>query len=224
MGNGPSLRNVDFKDLDVCDTFGLNGAYRGYEKIGWYPTYHGSFDELSLENYEQDFVDLIESGNIQRHFYRKNISNNPRFQYINMHRYGVQKTINRSPEDFKSFTDTGNSGTNACSIGICLGYKRILLVGVDVNYVERIQESFEVRPGWLGIKKQPEKNPNYWFDDYQRPGDIYNLPRVDQFLKPTWRNFAVEAKNLGVTILNCSPISELDCFEKVDLKKALSSS
>ena len=37
MGNGPSLKNVDFKLLDGIDTFGLNSAYRAYERLNWWP-------------------------------------------------------------------------------------------------------------------------------------------------------------------------------------------
>ena len=26
------------------------------------------------------------------------------------------------------------------------------------------------------MEKTPDKNPNYWFDDYQQKGDEYNIP------------------------------------------------
>jgi hypothetical protein len=39
MGNGPSLADVDFKTLKGFDTFGLNSAYRAYDRLDWYPTY-----------------------------------------------------------------------------------------------------------------------------------------------------------------------------------------
>ena len=32
MGNGPSLKDVDFSMLDGYDTFGLNSAYRAYHR------------------------------------------------------------------------------------------------------------------------------------------------------------------------------------------------
>ena len=44
MGNGPSLKDVDFDMLNKVDTFGLNSAYRAYERMDWWPTYHGCFD------------------------------------------------------------------------------------------------------------------------------------------------------------------------------------
>ena len=37
MGNGPSLKDVDFAKLDGFDTFGLNSAYRAYERMDWWP-------------------------------------------------------------------------------------------------------------------------------------------------------------------------------------------
>ena len=46
MGNGPSLGDVDFESLNGFDTFGLNAAYRAYERMNWYPTYFGCFDYI----------------------------------------------------------------------------------------------------------------------------------------------------------------------------------
>ena len=48
MGNGPSLGEImnDPKKLQVLrnnHTFGLNAAYRAYEKYNFYPTYFGCF-------------------------------------------------------------------------------------------------------------------------------------------------------------------------------------
>ena len=41
MGNGPSLGDVDFDLLKNYDTYGLNSAYRAYERMNWYPKYSG---------------------------------------------------------------------------------------------------------------------------------------------------------------------------------------
>ena len=35
MRNGPSLKDVDFDMLEGFDTFGLNSAYRAYERMNW---------------------------------------------------------------------------------------------------------------------------------------------------------------------------------------------
>lgn len=221
MGNGPSLKDVDFKDLQGYDTFGLNAAYRAYQRMNWYPTYHGCFDYIVTDSHKENFIDLIESGKIQKHFYIRNLSNNQRFQLIKLLTYGHSNKINSSIDDFNNFNDNGNSGANACSVGICLGYKRIILLGVDCNYTEYVDGAVPYGGGSLMIAKTPKTNPNYWFDDYQQQGDKYNVPRGQTFHKPTWENFAKAAENIGVEVINCSPISTLECFVKRSLKEVI---
>ena len=63
----------------------------------------------------------------------------------------------------------GSSGANAAQCGILMGYKRIILVGCDCNYVERVEGSEEIKEGLKGelrMSKTPKENPNYWFNDY----------------------------------------------------------
>ena len=220
MGNGPSLADIDLTSLDNFDTFGLNSAYRAYERLNWYPTYHGCFDYVVTESHKDNFVKLIESGNIKKCFYISKISDSPKMQYVNLQPYGTTNRWNCKIEDFDSFHDNGNSGANACSTAVCMGYKRIILLGVDCNYVEFIDGSQKDGPG-LVIKETPNKNPNYWFDDYQQKGDKYNVPRGTDFHMPTWNMLAYKAANAGIEIINCSPTSALQCFRNMPLKEAL---
>ena len=220
MGNGPSLKDLNWDSLEGCDTFGLNGAYRIYEKMNWYPTYHGCFDQIVTDCHQENFIKLINTGKIQRHFYINNMSDKPNFTHINMQLYGRTNHVNKTPEDFKFFTDNGNSGVNACSVGMCLGYKKIVLVGVDCNYKNYVEGAVPHKTG-LKMAKTPSKNPNYWFDDYQQKGDEYNIPRGDQFMKPTWCAFSSIAKENGVRIINSSSASKLDCYEKIPLEEAI---
>ena len=221
MGNGPSLADVDFALLDGYDTFGLNSAYRAYYRMDWWPTYHGCFDYRVTDNHEKSFVDLINTKKIKKHFYIRNISNNNNFQFVNLLSFGTTDRMNSSVKDFANFHDNGNSGANACSVAVCLGYEKIVLLGVDCNYVEFIDGCKKDGPGGLVMEKTPDKNPNYWFDDYQQKGDEYNVPAGLSFHMPTWNKFAYRAAHAGVEVVNCSPISNLKCFKKMSLKEAL---
>ena len=221
MGNGPSLADVDFALLDGYDTFGLNSAYRAYYRMDWWPTYHGCFDYRVTDNHEKSFVDLINTKKIKKHFYIRNISNNNNFQFVNLLSFGTTDRMNNSVKDFANFHDNGNSGANACSVAVCLGYEKIVLLGVDCNYVEFIDGCKKDGPGGLVMEKTPDKNPNYWFDDYQQKGDEYNIPAGLSFHMPTWNKFAYRAAHAGVEVVNCSPISNLKCFKKMSLKEAL---
>jgi|TARA_R110000851_G_scaffold333345_2_gene512201 hypothetical protein len=221
MGNGPSLADVNFDDLEGYDTFGLNSAYRAYYRMNWWPTYHGCFDYRVTANHREKFVELIDSGKIKKYFYIRDISNKPNFQHINLLEYGSTNKMNNSVSDFSNFHDNGNSGANACSVAVCLGYKKIILLGVDCNYVEFVDGSKRDGPGGLVMEKTPDKNPNYWFDDYQQKGDEYNVPAGLSFHMPTWNKFAYRAAHNNIEVINCSPITTLKCFKKMTLKEAL---
>ena len=220
MGNGPSLKDVDFDMLEGFDTFGLNSAYRAYERMNWWPTYHGCFDYRVTECHRESFVNLIENSPIKRCFYIVNISDSSNLQYINMKEYGSTNKWNNKLSDYDEFHDNGNSGANASSAAICMGYEKIVLIGVDCNYVEFVEGSKKDGAGLI-IEKTPDINPNYWFDDYQQAGDKYNVPRGTDFHLPTWNMFAYRAAHAGVEVVNCSPVTTLRCFKKMKLEDAL---
>ena len=67
MGNGPSLKDVDFSTLEGYDTFGLNAAYRAYYRMNWFPTYHGCFDYRVTDNHRESFSKLMETNKIKQH-------------------------------------------------------------------------------------------------------------------------------------------------------------
>ena len=71
MGNGPSLKDVDFDSLQGFDTFGLNAVYRAYRKMNWYPTYFGCFDYIVNDSHRPEFTKLIKdkSNGIEKFFF-----------------------------------------------------------------------------------------------------------------------------------------------------------
>ena len=65
-------------------------------------------------------------------------------------------------------------------------------------------------------------NPNYFFDDYQRKGDIYNIPNTDRVHLKSWediRNIFIMYTILTKTdikLMNYSNSGKLDhLFERV---------
>lgn len=229
MGNGPSLKHIDFSDLEGIDTFGLNSAYRAYYRMNWWPTYHGCFDYRVTESHKKEFAKLTLGDNpIKKFFYLQQVSNSNRLTKITLSRSSIN--FNEGPKwqnsekDFDKFNDGGNSGVNACRVSVCMGYKKIILVGVDCNYKEIIDGANLKQVGssdFLQMEKTPDVNPNYWFDDYQQKGDIFNLPRRNIFQKPGWEALSRQAKQQGIEIINCSPGSKLTCFPNKNIKEVI---
>ncbi len=40
IGNGPSIANINWHKLNDVSTFGINGSFKLWNDIDWYPTYH----------------------------------------------------------------------------------------------------------------------------------------------------------------------------------------
>jgi len=216
--NGPSLAEVDFSWFRNVDAIGMNGAYRKYPQIGWYPKFFCCFDYKVTDNHAAAWKSMIEDPHIpiERFFLTKRISGSSKLTVLSLNG-GTGSFSDR----FETFGCGGNTGVNACQVGVCLGYKRILIVGADCNYKDDIEGSAHV-PGTttMFIKEQPKKNPNYFWDDYQLAGDVYNIPRAQEFHVPAWKSFRRFADSKGVDVAMCTS-STLTCFRKSTLPEEL---
>lgn len=216
MGNGPGLAKQDFKLISKFDTFGLNAAYRYYLKNNWWPTYHGCFDYVVTESHRESFKEIIEGKNpIKKCFYLRKISDSSKQIHVKLNR--TSNHWNNSEKHFYDLADGGNSGVNAAQIACCMGYNKIILVGVTGKYVEEVSGSRKTGKNTLVIDKKT-KNPNYWFEGYQDVGDEYNLPRPEKFHIPGWEKFYRKCLNNNVELVNCSIGSIVPNIPKSNLK------
>ena len=90
-------------------------------------------------------------------------------------------------------------------------------MGCDCNYIE----SWWCSPLWtLSIidLKWPSinNNPNYWFSDYQKKGDRFNLPGASTFQMGSWANIQKYCPS-DVEIINNSTISKIPYFTKKNI-------
>ena len=238
MGNGPSLgeimNNPEYLNfIRKHHSFGLNSAYRAYKKYNFYPTYFGCFDYVVNESHKSEFEQLVLSNNGIREFYfigddknkqlmyNSNVYNNSKFKKFNFIHIPVEK-YNAISKNFSTYYNPGSSGANALQIGIMKGYKKIVLLGCDCKYVEILNEAKLDTNNKLQIVKPIENNPNYWFNDYQKPGDKYNIPNTSKFQNGSWNNISkYYPKN--IEIINASMISTIPYFKKVHIKDILTS-
>ena len=105
------------------------------------------------------------------------------------------------------------TGANAVRTGVELGYKKIILIGHDATYIQSkdITEAKLVGGCRYQIEEEMSENPNYFWPDYQRKGDLFHNPGDTV---PAWRNMA-ECLSIfapDVEVVNCSEGSRVDCF------------
>jgi hypothetical protein len=230
LGNGPSLAQVMNNDKYLSyvkqhDSFCLNNFYKMMNKYNFTPTYYGCFDYVVNENKKKDYSKLVLEENGIKEFYFIGSSNKGQTLYsqevIDKDRFikfnFINKGLNKFSEiskTFDYFVNAGASGANALQIGIMKGYKKIILLGCDCNYVERVTGSKVNSSGQLIIENTIENNPNYWFPEYHSNGDTYNFPQMQTFQIEGWKNIHKCCPN-DVEILNCSEISKIPFFKKI---------
>ena len=232
LGNGPSLSNIMNNDkyleyVKQHDTFCLNSFYKMMKKYDFTPTYYGCFDYIVNESMKKDFSKLVleENGIKELYFignqrmgqlsYSEEVLNNDKFVKFNFKDQGMDgfKEISKS---FDSFANTGSSGANALQIGIMKGYKKIILLGCDCNYIEKVDGANVNSSGQLVIKDNVKENPNYWFPEYHSNGDTYNFPKTQIYQIGSWKNIYNHCPK-DVEILNCSEISQIPYFKKINI-------
>ena len=161
----------------------------------------------------------LEENPIKRFFYITNLSNSKRFTHVKLN----QNSIGWNADEFafSNFHAFGNSGTNACSTAICMGYNNLILIGADCNQVDKY-DGVKIEGTKAIFTKTPNHNPNYWFDYYFEKGDVINLPQKEKFHSNWWPILSQKARENNIRIVNCSQISTLECFEKGDLHYEIS--
>ena len=218
LGNGPSLKGVDLHRLNDFPTIGMNAAYRYWRQIDWRPTYYACLDLVVGMSHKEAIADLIREGRIQNFLLRSNLvdalgelGTNPRVIDFDVLRERV--SLVNPP----AITTGSHSALWAAS----MGYSQIVLMGIDGRYVEFVSGA-EKREGIvLEIVKQAE-NPNYFFEDYQQPGDRYNIPNPRPDVHAgAWRDAARKLARAGVPVFNGNPNSEVRVFPFVSFDNFL---
>ncbi len=221
LGNGPSLKGVDLRCLDGRATLGMNAAYRYWREIGWRPTYYACLDTVVGLSHKEEIASLVAErgeGAIRRFLLRRNL----------IEALGAAGATRRV-ENFDALRtqdealgiDPITTGSHAALWAARLGYRLIVLLGIDGRYKEVVDGARAAGGIELEIVA-PRENPNYFFDGYQRPGDRYNLPnpRPDLHLE-AWANAARALEATGAKAVNANARSAVRCFDFADLDALL---
>lgn len=212
VGNGPSLSGFDFKSLESRVWVGMNAAYRYWDEIGIYPFIYCCLDLVVQESHQEEIKRLIENKDlfgIEYFFLRKSFV---KFWPEIVHVSGIY--FLEDLKDHVEWFDRDKVTTGSFSAYFCafLGFKDIYLLGIDLNYVEVLDEA-TAEGRELVITRSVERNPNYFFDGYQKPGDRYNPPnRHSGMHLRSWEECAKVLPEWGVEIRNCNPDSSLKAF------------
>jgi len=199
LGNGPSLATVDPTCLDVGHTIGMNAAYRFWERIGWFPDYYSCLDDVVVESHAGAIAEMLLAGLYKGAFLSGRFFElHPEFRdqpnLLNLDRVSWSWFQTRGVGNGQSFIYHPafttcfpwiTTGSWTIRWAAFLGFSRVHLYGFDLTYQEQIKEVSSLGGIRLRVDSPIEDNPNYFFPDYQRAGDefqVANPPGVNREL------------------------------------------
>ena len=214
IGNGKSASKIDWEWLKTAniDTFGMNSAYKMYEKLDFYPTYYANLDDVVIISHKKNLQKLLNEKKINKYFYLKWCPwikySKESYNFIeNEKYYGVTKVgLNKLSKSCDKFHSWGNTGSDCVQLAIMLGYSEIYIIGID-GYVEKIKEAKELtvnRRKTLVMDETPKDNPNYWFASYQEKGEEFNYPNEKTAHVPGWIYSKKVCDKLNIKYYNLS--------------------
>jgi len=188
FGNGASLKGFDFTKIDRSkyDIIGCCLAFRYWNKIDWFPDIYVNVDRVVCKNPE--VLQFVKEKKCQ--FYV--LSNAIKEVWKDYPKDGtiffIEDLLMYPMSSFK-YVRNWCSGS-AAVVSALDRYRKLHLFGFDCDYVEFIPECIQEEDGTLTIETTPENNPNYFFDDYQREGDKYNVPNGKRIHMKSWEELS----------------------------------
>lgn len=214
LGNGPSLKGFDFANFQGKTVFGMNAAYRYWDRINWYPDYYACLDLVVGLSHKDEIKRLIE--NAHEYGIKKFLLRDSLIQEMGPLRNG-DRVVNFDiikPHTHLLSAPTISTGSHTAGWAAMLGYKNIYLMGIDCNYVEIVDGAVKGKKGTELVIQEEKSNPNYFFDGYQRKGDLYNVPNPGKDIHlQSWREIAEAISFTPSRIINANLVSKVDAFD-----------
>jgi hypothetical protein len=231
LGNGPSLRGVDLKRAG-SSSIGMNAAYRAWDKIGWTPSHYICLDHQLIISHADYILESVQLNRFEGLFLaaavldvHPEIAENDRVIFVDQYveywynQYGKKYGLERRHERFFESSNSSllTTGSYAIRWAAAMGYDDIGLIGIDCKYVE-LPEWKKLGDTKIGLEMAttPKSNPNYFFDDYQQKGDLFNVPNPEEhgfnLHLEAVRQADLDVRQIDPTIgiANLAPNSELN--------------
>ena len=206
IGNGPSLKASDLDKIKNEVSFGANRIYKIFDKTDWRPTYYCSQDYKLIKHIKNDIPKMIHgikliflndylvNPDIEGAYYAKLI-------FVEDKKPGFSNDISKFVYNSSTVTYT------AIQTAIYMGFKEIILLGVDNNYsITRNSDGTIVR----------QNVSNYFAsDDKQADKIMGSMPRVDNCTL-AYEVAKEYADAHGIKIYNATRGGKLEVFERVD--------
>ncbi len=204
IGNGPSIKKTDLSLLKNEVSFGANRLYLLFDEFNFLPTYYCSINGLVLEQFSKDLneLDLIKFYNWN---YRHLFQANDKMLFIKGE-LGL-KWDAFQPDITKPIGDGGTVTIASIHLAYFMGFKQIVLIGVDHSFAEKGTPNKTV--------ENKSDDVNHFHPDYFPKGSKWQLP---DFAKgeAAYHKIKEAFEADGREIIDATIGGKLQVFRKVD--------
>lgn len=201
IGNGPSLKNMDLAPLVNEVTFGLNRIYLLFPTLNFKPTYYVAVNKLVIQQCAAEIMARVPSHKFISYDARGWIDFGPDLTYL----YSRE-----GPKFYRDITKGIWQGATvtytALQIAYFMGFKKVILIGVDHRYATSGRPHEEV------ISRGHD--PDHFDDDYFGSGFRWQLPDL-AMSECAYRLAKVHFEHAGREILDATTGGRLHVFPKV---------
>lgn len=226
IGNGPSLNISPLYLLKNEYTMVFNRFSLMLDRLNWTPTFYSTTDDLVLENIIDEAINLT---SIVNYSFFPDISFRGKVFYKKFPKSSNILWINQKPTlGFSTKLPDVNLGGTTIFEGIqilkYLGFTKIVLVGVDMNYKIHDTAKKIRNAGGSDIVSTKDDDPNHFDTRYFGKGRTYHQPKkhvVDNIFKSLrfLRDYVEKCPEFD--IVNASIESKLDYFKMTSLEDEL---
>ena len=203
IGNGPSLNKMDLKPLKNEFPFGLNRIYLLFPKIGFSTTYYVAVNKLVIQQCAED----IEKLNIPKfiNWYSRKWIKFTDDMIMIKDPYDFSLGFSKDPSDI--IWEGATVTYAAMQLSYYLGFKQVILIGVDHNFVTKGEPHKEI------VSTGPDQN--HFDSAYFGKGFRWQLPDLvtsEKAYKLAKKNFIEDNRE----IFDATVDGHLDIFPKVN--------
>ena len=218
IGNGPSLKIADLELLQNEVTFASNRIYGLFDRTSWRPTYYASQDDGVILEIKDKLLDVSRqvqhmflNGNVMRVYSAKlKQQENVSFMYIRPTAVGKKSMDIDVPNGIHNGI---NISYTMIELAIYMGFTEIYLLGIDHNYVTKINQQGEtVLDG--------NSSANYFTGiaplKYEAKVTEKDLSLLMDASTAAYQNAKTYAAAHGIKIYNATRGGHLEVFERVN--------
>lgn len=210
IGNGPSLKNIDFNLLEKYYTFATNKIYLLFDQYAWRPTYYVSIDPDVIKQSLHLYNDFTFPKFISLHGLRRNTTDS--FQNTYLFSTGYRFEFKGSQNSFSNIGEGHTVTYVALQLAYYMGFKNVFLIGVDHRY------NTIGKPDEKKVLETPDDN--HFHPDYFR-NQVFPQPNL-KASEISYQIAKLYFEEDGRKIFDATYNGNLNIFDKIDFLTALS--